>query len=160
MAVNVLMVLLSWIHVLAVVVWLGGGIFFTFLVVPKLSVLSPPDAGKVSGGIAKQFTPLVWVSAVVLAVTGLIRMYLMGKLSISALLSDSYGNTLLLKLLIFVVIVIVAALITTTGQKLGNASSPEEAGALAKRVDQLAKTNIVLGAVVILLAAGLRYGGF
>ncbi|MFQ5815893.1 MAG: DUF4149 domain-containing protein [Candidatus Hydrothermarchaeaceae archaeon] len=160
MVADILMVLLAWIHVLAVVVWLGGAIFFTFIVVPNLSGLPPQEAGKLSGGISKQFMPIAWVAAVVLAITGLLRMFLAGTLNTNILLNSSYGVSLLLKLLIFVVIVIIAALITTTAQKLEKPESPEVAMVAQKRVALLAKMNIALITTVILLAAGVRYGGF
>ncbi|MEE9594094.1 MAG: DUF4149 domain-containing protein [Candidatus Hydrothermarchaeales archaeon] len=156
---TILMALLSWVHILAAVLWLGGGAFFTFLVVPNLTGLQPPDAGKVSGAISKKFTPLVLLSAAVLAITGILRMYLTGSLNPGYLFSTS-GVTLLLKLLVYVVILVVAHLITTTAKTLEEGSSPEVAMAAQKRIALLSKTNIALMVIVILLASGSRYGGF
>lgn len=156
---DILMVLINWIHILGFVVWLGGAIFFSLILVPNLSSLAPPEAGKLMGAVEKQFTPIAWLSLGTLAITGLLRMFLTGTLN-TGYLFGSTGKTMLLKLLVFAAIVVVGYMITTTAKKLGSASGPEEAMGLQKQLGKLSKTNIALGVIVILLAVALNYGGF
>jgi uncharacterized membrane protein len=160
MAGNILAVFLSWIHILTVIIWGGGAVFLTFILTPKLTVLPPQEASKLGGEVSKLFTKVGWTSIVLIALTGLLRMYSMDALSINFLLTGSYGNTLLLKILIFAAMVILITLITKTGQNLEKASSPQEAMALQKRLSTLSKTTIYLGLIVVFLSVGLRYGGF
>ncbi len=158
--VDILMVLLTWLHILAFVVWLGGAIFFSFVLISKIEVIAGPERGKLMGAVGKMFTPIAWASLTVLAITGLLRMYLSGSLNVAFLTGTSYGNTLLLKIILFGVILIGGYMMTVTSIKMEKASSPEEGMALQKRAAKISKTNEILGVIIILLAVGLRYGGF
>jgi uncharacterized membrane protein len=158
--VDVFLVLITWLHILGFVVWLGGAIFFSFILVSKVEVLPGPERGKLLGAVEKQFTPIAWTSLVVIAITGLLRMFIVGSLNVAFLTGTSYGNTLLLKIIVFGGIVIMGYMISTTFKKIGSASSPEEAMGLQKSIGKLSKTNITLGVIAILLAVGLTLGGF
>jgi uncharacterized membrane protein len=158
--VNILLVLLTWIHVLGFVVWLGGAIFFSFILVKNLTVLPPQERGKLMGAVEQQFTPIAWTSLIVIAITGLLIMLLTGSLNIDLLAGTSYGITLLLKIIVFGGIVVMGYMISTTFKKISSASSPEEAMVLQNRIGKISKTNITLGVIAILLAVRLTYGGF
>ncbi len=157
---DILMVLITWIHIFAFAVWLGGAIFFSLILAPNVTSLPPPDAGKLMGAVEKKFTPIAWTAIVAIALTGLIRMISSGTLSVAFLTGTSYGFTLLVKILIFGAIVVVGYMITSTSKKLGSASSPEEAMGYQMQIAKLSKTNIAMGIIVVLLAASLRFGGF
>jgi len=64
--------LLDWLHVMATVIWIGG-MFINFIVIRPVSmkVLDPASAGKFNQAVMKRFKILVYVSIVVLGVTGI-----------------------------------------------------------------------------------------
>ncbi len=157
---NILLILVNWIHIVAVVIWGGGAIFMTFIVSPNLARLPPKDAGPLGGAMSKQFTKVAWTMVFFIALTGLLRMYYKNFLNLNLLLTSPYGQILTVKLLIFLVMVVLGTQILTTGMKLQSASGPEEAMALQGRIALISKTMITLGIIVIFLAVGLRHGGF
>jgi uncharacterized membrane protein len=157
---NILLILISWIHILSIVIWAGGAIFLEYILYPNLSKLHPKEAGVVSQGVGKQFGIIGWVAVVLVAGTGLLRMYMTNILSVNLLLNSSYGKILLLKILIFVVLVIGLAFITSIGKKLEAGPSIEEVPALQGHIMLVGKTMILFGVIAIFLAVGLRHGGF
>jgi uncharacterized membrane protein len=64
------------------------------------------------------------------------------------------------KIFIFLVMIVLIVQITSKGMSLEKTSSPEEVLPLEKRLGLLSKTTIRLGFVAVLLAVGLRHGGF
>lgn len=64
--------LIDWLHIMATVVWIGGMFTNFFILRPSLSkALSPADAGKLMGVVMKKTRIVVYVSIVVLGVTGI-----------------------------------------------------------------------------------------
>jgi uncharacterized membrane protein len=158
--VDILMVLITWLHIVGFVIWLGGAIFFSFILTKNVEVIPVPERGKLMGAVEKQFTPIAWASLTILAITGLLRMYLSGSLNVAFLTGTSYGTALLLKIILFGVILIGGYIITTTSIKMGSASSPEEAMGFQKRIIKQSKTNEIIGVIVIFLAIVIKFGGF
>jgi putative copper resistance protein D len=157
---NILLILINWIHIVAVVIWAGGAILMTFIVMPNLARLPPKDAGPIAGAISKQFTKVGITMAILITVTGVIRMYYTNFLNLNLLLNSSYGQILSVKILIFLAMIVFIAQIISIGKKLESASGPEEAMALQSRIPLISKTAIALGIIAIFLAVGLRHGGF
>jgi uncharacterized membrane protein len=144
-------IVLDFVHIISVMVWMGGGIYFLQIVQPSLTALPPDQAGKVTGVILKKFTPIAWGLIVVLGVVGLLRAFLYGMLDQSFLMSTFYGNLLLLKMALYVVMVYVGITITKTSASMPTLQPPEIPKTQA-RLKMLATTNIVLALITILLA--------
>lgn len=66
-------------HVLSVVVWVGG-MFFAYLVLRPVaaSVLEPPQRLTLWAGVFDKFFPWVWVSVVLVLLSGLHMLMVMG----------------------------------------------------------------------------------
>ena len=64
--------LIDWLHILATVTWIGG-MFTNFVILrPAMAkALSPAEAGKLMGAMMKRFRIMVYISIVVLGVTGI-----------------------------------------------------------------------------------------
>ncbi len=64
--------LIDWLHILATVTWIGG-MFTNFVILrPAMAkALSPAEAGKLMGTMMKRFRIMVYISIVVLGVTGI-----------------------------------------------------------------------------------------
>ena len=149
---DIVNLILDSVHLLSVIVWIGGAIFSDRILLPSMSAISPDQAGKLMGGILKRFTPLVWGLISIIGFTGLIRSYLKGSVNISFLLDTSSGNILLLKVALVCTMLAFGLLITRAGLKLSKSPSPEYALKVRKRIKFLSETNIVVGIIVILLA--------
>lgn len=158
-------VAIGWIHIMAVVVVLGGGFFITTVLAGASKELSPPEAGKLNQAIGKGFGPVAMISSVLILITGVVRSAALGLLSPSVLLSTGYGNLLLAKIVLFGIIIVNMALITSTGVMMAGlaaadgASDMEAMSAGAKRIKTLGVTNFVIGTVVVALAVAMRFIG-
>ncbi len=152
--------ILGWLHLLSVIFWIGGSLFIETVLQPvlKSSNLSPEQIGIVNKSIAKRFSPMVWFSIAVLLVTGLMRANMVNVLSFDVLTSSTYGLTLLSKMLLFLVAIIIGIGISSIGVKLGRVKSQQEALGLFGKLSLLARVNIVLAFLIILLAVSLQYG--
>jgi uncharacterized membrane protein len=73
------MVLSLFLHVLAVVVWVGG-MFFAYMALRPVaaSVLEPPQRLTLWAGVFDRFFPWVWASVVLILATGLYMLMLLG----------------------------------------------------------------------------------
>ena len=99
---------IDFLHLLAVVLWIGGALFMTIVVLPSLSVLEPPKRGPLLGTISKRFTPIVWGSILILMITG----FLKAPAHTICNVSTHYGMILNIKLLVVLLMVVIAAYIT------------------------------------------------
>lgn len=64
--------LIDWLHIMATVTWIGG-MFTNFIILrPAMAkALSPAEVGKLMGPLMKRFKIMVYISIVVLGVTGI-----------------------------------------------------------------------------------------
>ena len=115
---DIIQIVLDYVHIISVMVWIGGGIYFLRIVQPSLAALPPDQAGKLTGAILKKFTPIAWGLIIVIGVGGLLRAFLFGLLDQTILMSTTYGNLLLLKMALYVVMVVVGITITRTSASM------------------------------------------
>jgi len=92
-----------WLHLLAAVVWLGGLLFQSHVLLPALG-----KSGLVASGarVLRKARPVAWVAVVVLVVTGL---HNLTRLSLSVLTETRVGRLLALKLLLVIVALMLTA---------------------------------------------------
>ena len=149
-------------HQLATIIWIGGAIYATFVLVPALSVLEPPNRGKLMGAAIKRFVPLAWAAIVVLVGTGLFLTSAANEATPN-LLDTTNGSLLIGKLVVVAIMITIAALMTfVIGPKAAKAGPSPEGAKYAALSGKLGFANIVLGAVVLLLVAlmsGANAGG-
>jgi len=148
---DIIQIVLDFIHTVAVLIWMGGGIYFFIVVQPSLAGLPPDQAGRLAGGMVKKFTPIAWGAIIIIGVVGLLRAFLSGFINQSVLMSTTYGNMLLLKMAIYAVMVIVAVMITRLSASMPTLQ-PQEIPATQARIKTLAQTNMALGLITILIA--------
>ncbi|MFQ5950926.1 MAG: hypothetical protein ACE5KH_02440, partial [Candidatus Geothermarchaeales archaeon] len=66
---DIYQIALGWIHLLAVITWVGGSIFADRILAPSLTSVPPNHAGKLFQAVSKRFTPLAWVAVGLIATT-------------------------------------------------------------------------------------------
>lgn len=159
---EILAVLVRWLHLMAAFTWLGGLIFMNVVLTPAVAPKGiPPQFIRLMG--MKRFARFAWGSIIILVITG--SMITFAAVSrIEAPLSTPYGLALLIK------ITMVAAMIAVTamnnliyGPKLiAGAPKPTEQPsgdvlAIQRRIVVLSYINLALGFGVLLMVAILNF---
>jgi uncharacterized membrane protein len=70
--------LMKFLHIAAAIAWLGGVSFMLFALRPAAGALAPPQRLPLIAGVLQRFFVVVWVSIVVLLVTGLAMLLSVG----------------------------------------------------------------------------------
>ena len=133
-------------HLLGVVVWVGG-MFFAYMVLRPVaaSVLEPPQRLTLWAGVFGKFFPWVWVSVILILLTGLHMLMAFGGLAapLYALAMLALG---LVMMLIYVVVFF------SPYQKLKRAVAEQNwkaGGAALGQIRQLIGINLSLGLLTI-----------
>lgn len=134
------------VHVLAVVVWVGGMAFTLFMLRPGLAALAPPERLGVLARVLARFLPTVGIAILVIALTG---GWLMARY-------DGLGNapwgvhvmTALGAVMILVYLWLLAR-VNPRFQAAVRGGDWPAAGALAERIRRWVGVNLVLGVIVI-----------
>ncbi len=93
--------LLSWIHLLAVITFIGGLIFTQLVLKPALQALTPTSQqAEVLRRTGRRFRTLAWVSLITLILTGA---YSMLNESGAGRIETTWGVVLMLKLFVFAI---------------------------------------------------------
>ncbi len=139
------------VHIVAVIVALGGSLFSTFALAPVLAAeLDPPARLRVSRRIVRRLGAIVLTSLAVLVVTGILNVFFIGGVSI-----------LLAIKLVLVLVVIGLALYQygNIGAQIWRADSPgPEVAALQARFRRVGLTVGSIVLLIIYLSIGLTRG--
>lgn len=98
------------IHVFGAIVWVGGMLFLTAVVVPFARSLPPEARVATVAAIGRRFRPLGWAALTMLVGSGLYTMARMGLLGWAFLTGTGYGRLLLVKIGLVALIVFLVAL--------------------------------------------------
>lgn len=158
----VLLFSFDFIHLMATVAWIGG-LFFNFLVVmPSVSkTLDPATAGRLMGVLFKRVRVLVYVSLLVLFVTG-IPMKIASPYYVAIINFDTAWETVSFVKHVLVAVMALSAfysfeVLMPQVKKLAIQGGSEKLPALRKRQALLGGLSFVLGIVVVFLSAMMRY---
>ncbi len=157
----VFLTIVNWAHLFATVVWFGGITTMFFVILPAAKVaLEPPVMGKFMGVLAKKLKTVVYVSIVVLIVTGAVIMAL-NPSEAGYSLGSRYGMVLVVKhilvaLMIFVGVYISESIMPKIVKLAAKGPSPE-VGALQNKQMKLGMFNFILSLIILLLSG---YVGF
>ncbi len=145
--------LVLFIHIVAVVVALGGSLFSTFALAPVLAEeLEPPARIRVARRIVRRLGAIVLTSLAVLVVTGILNVLFIGGVSI-----------LLAIKLILVIVVIGLALYQygSLGVQIWRLSAAGPSPAVANLQTRFRRVGLTVGSIVLLiiyLSIGLTRG--
>jgi len=159
---NIVSVIIDWLHLLATVIWIGGMAFNIWVLRPSLTVIEPTKRVKLVGETLKRFIYFAWLSIALLIVTGVF----LGRTTSGTLLSTNYGIILVTKHATVIAMAIIVAVIsfllfpklkTFLSELKAETSkkeelSPELVKILGKTVS-LVKLNLTLGILVLLFTA-------
>jgi len=143
-------------HVVSVVVWVGG-MFFAYMVLRPVAAgqLEPPQRLRLWAGVFARFFPWVWAAVVLILTTGLWMVFAMfGGIGPSGLYIDlMLGSGIVMVLIFFHVFF-------APFKRLKRAVAAEDWPAGGKALGQirmLIGINLVLGLITIAIASGGRF---
>lgn len=108
-----LSLVLHWLHLSAVILWIGGLGFNLMLLTPNLKQIDLTNRSKLVSRVLPGFLKLVWISIPIIVATGLYRIIFINNMTTLAdFTGTSYGISLLVKILIVIAMIAIAAIIT------------------------------------------------
>lgn len=146
-----------WLHMLAVVVWIGSLTAINFLVIPASQrALNLSDQLSLISAIQKRLEPLAWFSIGLLAFTGLIQMSTSEHYDGFLNISTQWSLAILAKHILGAVMIVVSAIqtwevipaIQRTLLKKEKADE-DELAKLQERELTLLRTNLILSIIVL-----------
>jgi uncharacterized membrane protein len=145
-------------HILSATVWVGGMFAANFCLRPSVEVLEPPQRLKLLRGFFGRFLPLVWVSAIVLVVTGywMLVVYFGGFAN-----APPYIN--LMQALGWVMILLFAGLFHGPWLKFKRAVDAGDwpaASANLSHIRRIVAINLAIGLIVVIVGGSGRYWEF
>ena len=150
------MSLLITLHVLSAVIWVGG-MFFAYMALRPVaaSLLEPPNRLNLWAQVFQRFFPWVWLAVILLLVTGLWMMfgYFGGMAHAPKYLHVMMGLGILMMLIFFHVYF-------APFRRLKQAVAAQDwqtGGAKLGQIRKLIGLNLLLGLVVVVIAAGGRF---
>jgi len=159
---DIIDILLVVIHIVAVICWIGGLIFFDIILQPTITLLSPNEAVKLSQGVTKRLMPLISGAIIIVAATGLLVIGYRGALSFNILFVEIYGNVILIKIILFVAMLAIGLIIARIGlqfakhAKLISHATLTTAYKVRKQIRLLSRITIILGIIEVYLGVMLR----
>ena len=155
-----------WLHLTAVVIWLGGMFFMTLVLVPMLrrSTFSQREFSEVIERTVKRFQTISSEAVGIILLTGIFNLINAGLGEFS--FSSAYLQTVATKLLLLVVIIGIQSIQSyrILPKLISAPSSDDKLPAGSNSFDRLRKTtillstlNLVLAGCVIYLGLGLKY---
>ncbi len=141
-------------HVVAAAVWIGG-MFFAYVVLrPSSDMFDPPQKLALWAGVFKRFFPWVWMSVIILLVTGywLIFNWFNG-------FGNTPGYVHLMHLLGWIMVLLFVYLyykIYPTFKAAVNSENWPDAAAAMARIRHVILVNLILGLSLLVLVAALQ----
>ena len=108
----VLNLVLHWLHLSAVVLWIGTLGFNIMILTPNLKRIDLTSRSKLMSNVMPAFLKLVWISIVIIVSTGLYRVAFVNNMTNLSDFVSSYGLSLIAKMSIVAVMIAIAAVIT------------------------------------------------
>jgi uncharacterized membrane protein len=161
-------IVVQWLHVLAGVLWIGGGSYTLFVQLPALLAVPPPQRGPVMAQLApRQMTYLLRVAELTLA-TGVLQIFATGRAEeLTNVFGSRWSGSIVLGIvgalaiygLIRGVVKPATERLLGIGQRVasGDAAAANEAPALIDRIRTVARAQIAIGFAVIFLMVVARF---
>ena len=154
-------IVVRWLHLMAAFTWLGGLIFMNVVLTPAVASKGiPPQFIRLMG--MKRFSSFAWGSIAVLVVTGALNtVATLG--SVGNFIATPYGIVLAIKIILVALMIgvtaennlILAPKLAAGAPQPPEGPSPKTLG-IQRRLVRLSYLNLALGLTVLLLVAILR----
>lgn len=154
--------IVGFIHVMAAIILVGGSFFFNFVWGPASKNLDPPVTGQVNGLLGQRFTKIVWVSLLLLLLTGLVRAFGSGFVALDTLFTTSYGLALVAKSVLFIVGIFFSIGLTANGKRMEELAKQkpppaEDLQTLQEKTKSYSLAAFSLSLIIVFLAVLMRF---
>ncbi len=156
------------VHILAAIVWIGGMIFFSLVLIPLTHKREySANAASLVRASGERFRAISWICLALLAITGAINLHFHGftwtNVFSHAAWKGSFGLLLAHKLALVVLIFIISAfhdfyIGPKAAAALEAAPSSSDAAAYRRTASWLARINLLLAVAVVVLGVMLVRG--
>lgn len=151
--------LIIWLHILAAVIWVGGMLFLSIIAAPVLRQVTPPLIQQdLFGAMARRFRAVGWACLGILILTGISNVMYHGEMA----QDNPYQTVLHIKVGLVLTVLGLSTLhdflIAPRASRALSRDGLPPAGAdriMVLLAPWLGRINLVLGVVILLLAAGL-----
>jgi copper resistance protein D len=157
--------IITWIHLIAAAIWVGGSLFIGIVFSPLLKTMtsSVEERMQIMIRVGKRFNKIAVPSLIVLMLTGLYTSNaLIGNPDL--LVSTSYGNFLIIKIILVIALIITYAVHVRVIRKdveekiMSNKMSEPEIQKLRKKIIILGEITVVLSVAILFFASLLDAG--
>lgn len=171
-------IILGYLHDLSIAVYLGGAVAMEFVLGPAQASIPPAQAQVMGQKTSDRFLWLAWGSLLLILVTGALRLERLGMIDWSwpffsspLVLSQDYGQTVLVMFVLWCVLAVNGALVTWVFRpRLAGKVRPgttaaqvtaSQAGRLAAAtwIQRLTRADLAITVFIALLGASLKWGG-
>ena len=150
-------VILTWIHLVAAAIWVGGSIFIGIVFSPILKTIttSMEERIQLMIKVGKRFNKIAVPSLIILMITGLYNSHLLLSKP-DLLLATSYGIFLTVKIILVIALVITFAIHVRIIRKEVEEQIMSKQMPL-KQIQQLRKKIIILGEITVVLSITILF---
>ena len=157
--------ILTWIHLVAASIWVGGSLFLGVVLSPLLKTMSTSfeERLQIMIRVGKRFNKIAVPSLIILIGTGLYSSHmLLNKPEI--LVGTSYGTFLLIKIILVIILIITYAVHVRIIRKdvedkiMSKSMSDVQIQKLRKKIIILGEITVVLSVIILFFAALLDAG--
>jgi putative copper export protein len=157
--------IITWIHLIAAAIWVGGSLFIGIVFSPLLKTMtnSVEERMQIMIRVGRRFNKVAVPSLIILMVTGLYSSHvLLSKPDL--LVATSYGTFLIIKMILVIALIIIYAIHVRVirkdvEEKIMSNQMPEiEIQKLRKKIIILGEITVVLSIAILFFAALLDAG--
>ena len=144
--------IVAWVHIVTVVVAIGGAAFMLLVLRPlAMRTLEPPVMGQLMGAVMARFRWVQWGAITIFVVTGVwMAVQFRGITSFDALFNNDFGRALFIKSMLALVLFANALAVTLPLSRLAW---------FRRRQPTIIAINLALAAIIVLLASFMVRGG-
>ena len=157
--------ILTWIHLIAAAIWVGGSLFIGIVFSPLLKTMtnSLEERMQIMIRVGRRFNKIAVPSLIILMVTGLYNSHvLLSKPEL--LVATSYGIFLIIKIILVVALIVIYAIHVRVIRKdieekiMSNQMPEHQIQKLRKKIIILGEITVVLSLAILFLASLLDAG--
>ena len=157
--------IITWIHLIAAAIWVGGSLFIGIVFSPLLKTMtdSVEERMQIMIRVGRRFNKVAVPSLIILMITGLYTSHaLIGKPEL--LVSTSYGTFLIIKIILVIALIIIYAIHVRVIRKdieekiMSNQMPEPEIQKLRKKIIILGEITVVLSVAILFFASLLDAG--
>ena len=157
--------ILTWIHLIAAAIWVGGSIFIGIVFSPILKTIttSTEERIQIMIKVGKRFNKVAVPSLIIMMITGLYSSHLLLSKP-DLLMATSYGQFLTIKIVLVIALIITYAIHVRVIRKdvedqiMSNQMPIQQIQKLRKKIIILGEITVVLSVAILFFAALLDSG--